>query len=233
MRHDGPIRRRFQHDLAALEGDTLGGLELVSDQLRRTTDAVVNRDAELAELVIAEDRIIDGRHRHVHDRVVAILACQAPVARDLRLLVALLETTCETARMGNQCVGIAKLVALDAGQSPCDAQITQDLEEMGFLALGEVEQARHAFADRDVRSAAALAIRNEAMSRLNRRVFRQASDAGADSARREWAMRMILAARALERVGDHAVSVADRGIYLVTGHMPQRDRFPLPAGAMP
>ena len=101
----------------ALEARALDGLDLVVGALERTIEAVEHQDIELAELVVADDDGIDGRYLEVHQAILTLLATQAPVATDLRLISALLHVMKYIERMGDQCVNIAKLIPL-AGHEP-------------------------------------------------------------------------------------------------------------------
>src|SRR5687767_7967296 len=110
-------RAHFQDELLALERSALGGLDLVSEALDRALETVCNQDIELASMVIADDDRIDGRYLEVHQGILSLLALQAPVAGDLRLVAALLHVIKHVERMGDQCVNMAKLVPL-AGHEP-------------------------------------------------------------------------------------------------------------------
>ena len=109
------VRLHYQEDLANLEQRALGGIDLVIASLDRTLEAVEHKDAELAELVIADDDRIDGRYLEVHQEILTMLATQAPVATDLRLISALLHVMHSIERMGDQCVNIAKVIPLTGG----------------------------------------------------------------------------------------------------------------------
>ena len=101
-----------------LEEQALGGLDLVAQTLDRTREAVQQQDIELAEMVIADDDLIDGRYLQVHQGVLSLLALQAPVATDLRLVAALLDVIKHIERMGDQCVNVAKLIPLAGNEPP-------------------------------------------------------------------------------------------------------------------
>src|SRR4051812_37556861 len=96
--------------MAELEEAALGGLDIVVEQLDRTLEALEHVDVELAELVIGDDDRVDGRYLEVHQGVLSLLALQAPVAGDLRLVAALLHVIRNVERMGDQCVNIAKVI---------------------------------------------------------------------------------------------------------------------------
>src|SRR4051794_27864056 len=96
-------RLHYQEELERLEASGLGGIDLVIASLDRTLEAVEHQDIELSELVIADDDRIDGRYLEVHQEILTLLATQAPVATDLRLISALLHVIHSIERMGDQC----------------------------------------------------------------------------------------------------------------------------------
>jgi phosphate transport system protein len=210
-------RIHFQEELGKLEEQALGGLDLVSATLERVLEALEHQDVELASLVIADDDRIDGRYLEVHQGILSLLALQAPVAGDLRLVAALLHVIKHVERMGDQCVNIAKLIPLSGNEPPVQRDILERVEEMGRLARSEVRQSKQAFELRDLALAEDLVRQDEQINRLNREIFRLALDAGDDPDVREWAMHMILVARALERIGDNAVDVGEQTAFVVTG----------------
>src|SRR3954464_8790534 len=111
-------RLHYQDHLHNLSRNCLGGLDLVVASLNRTMEAVEHQDMELAELVIADDDRIDGRYLEVHQAILTMLATQAPVATDLRLISALLHVMHSIERMGDQCVNIAKVIPLTGHDAP-------------------------------------------------------------------------------------------------------------------
>ncbi len=116
-------RSHFQDELAELERQGLGGLDMVITALDRALETVQHQDVELASMVIADDDRIDGRYLEVHQGILSLLALQAPVAGDLRLVAALLHVIKHVERMGDQCVNIAKLVPLAGHQPPADEEM--------------------------------------------------------------------------------------------------------------
>jgi phosphate transport system protein len=210
-------RASFQEELHRLEEMALGGLDMVIAALDRSVESLTHRDVELAELVIADDDRIDGRYLEVHQGILTLLATQAPVAGDLRLVAALLHVIKHIERMGDQCVNIAKMVPLDGSDPPVEPQIMDRIERMGRCARSEVSQAKQCFALRDERLAEDLVRQDEEVNKLNREIFRIALDIGDDADRREWAMHMILVARCLERIGDNAVDIGEQTAFVVTG----------------
>jgi phosphate transport system protein len=210
-------RLHFQEELTELEASALGGLDLVVMQLDRVMEALAQRDIELAQLVIHDDDRIDGRYMEVHQGVLSLLALQAPVAGDLRLVAALLHVIKNLERMGDQCVNIAKLIPLAGHEPPVRAEVLDRVLRMGRAARSEIGQAKRAFAGRDVELAEDLVRQDRELNHLNREVFRLAVEIGDDADTREWAMHMVMMSRALERIGDNAVDIGEQTAFVVTG----------------
>lgn len=212
-----PLRRHFREELVATEQQALGGLDMVIGQVDRCIEALEHQDVELAELIILDDDRLDGRYLEVHQGVLSLLALQAPVAGDLRIVAALLHTIKHVERMGDQCVNIAKLIPLTGHEPPVQAEILERVLRMGRAARDEVALCRRAFAERDVRLAEALVVQDREINALNREIFALAVSLGVDTDTREWAMTMTMVARAFERIGDNAVDVGEQTAFIVTG----------------
>jgi len=210
-------RVHFQDELRALEEQALGALDLVVATLDRTLEALEHQDIELASIVVHDDDRIDGRFLEVHQGILSLLALQAPVAGDLRTVAALLHVIKHAERMGDQCVNIAKVMPLVGHEPPVDQELLERIFKMARLARSEVAQAKQAFTLRDVSLAQDLVRQDEEINALNREVFRRAVEIGTDEDRREWAMTMMLVARALERIGDNAVDIGEQVAFVVTG----------------
>jgi phosphate transport system protein len=210
-------RVHFQDELRGLEEQALGALDLVVTTLDRTLEALEHQDIELAAIVVNDDDRIDGRFLEVHQGILSLLALQAPVAGDLRTVAALLHVIKHAERMGDQCVNIAKVLPLVGHNPPSDEELLQRIFKMGRLARSQVAQAKQAFVLRDVSLAQDLVRQDEQINCLNREVFRRAVETGTDEDRREWAMTMMLVARAIERIGDNAVDIGEQVAFVVTG----------------
>jgi phosphate transport system protein len=211
-------RIHFQQEILRLEEQALGGLDMVVGILDNALESLAHCDAELAAIVVADDDRVNGRYLEVHQGVLSLLALQAPVAGDLRLVAALLHLVKHLERIGDQCTNIAKMVPLLGHEPPTDDEIVARITAMGAQARSQVRQARQSFALRDPELALDLARQDDTLDRLNREIFRRAIDIGGDDADlREWAMSMILVARALERIGDNAVDIGEQTVFVVTG----------------
>jgi phosphate transport system protein len=211
------VRLHYQEELASLEQRALSAIDLVVASLDRTMEAVEHKDSELAELVIADDDRIDGRYLEVHQEILTLLATQAPVATDLRLISALLHVMHSIERMGDQCVNIAKVIPLTGHDAPQHDSMVERILMMGKQARSMLSQAKKAFEGRDVELARDLVRQDDLIDNLNKECFQIAVQVGDDIDTREWAMTMMLVARALERIGDNAVDIGEQVAFVVTG----------------
>jgi len=210
-------RLHYQEELEELERRALSGLDLVVAAMNRTLEAVEHQDIELAELVIADDDRIDGRYLEVHQEILTLLATQAPVATDLRLISALLHVMHSIERMGDQCVNISKVIPLTGHDAPQHADMVSRILRMGNQARSMVSQAKKAFEARDVELARDLVRQDDVVDDLNKECFALAVEVGDQKDVREWAMTMLLVARAVERIGDNAVDIGEQVAFVVTG----------------
>lgn len=210
-------RTQYQEELDRLEGSALDGLNLVNAALERTLEAIEHQDVELAQLVVVDDDRIDGRYLEVHQSLITLLATQSPVATDLRLISALLHVLKSVERMGDQCVNICKMIPLSGNEPPADREMVKLILSMGGQTRTLISQAKRAFGDRDIELAQDLVRQDDVVDNLNRECFRLALEIGDDADRREWAMTMLLAARAIERIADNAVDIGEQVAFVVTG----------------
>src|SRR4051812_11496397 len=210
-------RAEYLEELANLEASALGGLDLVNVALGRTLEAVEHQDVELAQIVVADDDRIDGRYLEVHQSLITLLATQSPVATDLRLIASLLHVLKNIERMGDQCVNVCKVIPMTGNEPPADGEMVALMLRMGRQTRAMISQAKHAFELRDVEMARDLVQQDDVVDDLNRDCFRLALEIGDDADRREWAMTMLLAARAIERIGDNAVDIGEQVAFVVTG----------------
>jgi phosphate transport system protein len=226
-------RSHFQQELEGLERSALVGLELVVQALDRALDTVLHQDVELAGIVIADDDRIDGRYLEVHQGILSLLALQAPVAGDLRLVAALLHVIKHVERMGDQCVNMAKLVPLAGHEPPAEQTMLDLIHRMGEQARRQAIQCGQAFERRDVEMAQDLVVQDDVIDRLNRDVFHHALELGDGSDRREWAMHMMLVGRCIERIGDNAVDIGEQTAFVVTGLFREFEDASHPVAAPP
>jgi phosphate transport system protein len=212
------VRTTFEQRLEGLEAKLLQMGQLVQSQVDRTLEALNSFDTTLADEVIVRDDQIDRTYVEVEQEILRTLALQAPVAKDLRLVAGVLHINSHIERMGDLCVNMAKFVRITKDYPPVP-EIQATLTEMGGHAQRLVAAAMTAFARRDVELAERLPIMDQPLDRLNSQVFMQIERAGEDDRALEWASRMILVARYLERLGDHSVDIGEQVVFIVTGEV--------------
>src|SRR3954447_11375559 len=177
--------------------------------------ALQERDVELADEVIAYDDEIDRLFLGIEESIRSLLALKAPVARDLRLLLAMLHINLLLERSADGCVTVAKLTKLVADAEP-DAALVGVLVEMGERAEEMIRVALDSFANRDLPGAESLVELDDLIDRANRRFVERLVDLMAEPELREWGLRMVVAARTIERIGDRAVDIGEQTAYLLT-----------------
>jgi phosphate transport system protein len=187
----------------------------VLSAVRGATRALEDRDVELAEEVIAFDDEIDSLFLGIESAIQALLALQTPVARDLRLLLAMLHINLLLERSADGCVTVAKLSRLVADVEP-DPALVEVLVEMGERAEEMVRVALDSFARRDLAGAESLVELDELIDHANRRFVERLVDVIAEPDMREWGLRMVVVARTIERIGDRAVDIGEQTAYLLT-----------------
>jgi phosphate transport system protein len=208
-------RSPFQSELDQLEASLQEEGALVLRILRGALNALSQRDVELADDVIAFDDDVDRRYLQIEAGIEQLLALQTPVAIDLRLVLAILHTNLHLERMADYGVTVAKLTKLVADVEP-DTALLQSLEEMGERAEEMIRVALDAFANRDLEAAESLVELDELIDRSNRRFVDRVVEIVGEPGMREWALRMVVVSRTLERIGDHAVDIGEQVAYLLT-----------------
>lgn len=193
---------------------TLG--ELSGIAVRQAVDAVVSHDEGLAEKVIAGDDEIDRSYLEIDQGLLALLALQAPVAADLRLISVIMHSSLHLERIGDQAVNIAKIVLITK-DLPSNAMIVQQIGEMGDIVVEMVRIAMDALRHRDPELCERLPTMDDPVDRLNRNMHFEVAKLAGHAEALDWGLHMNLAARALERVGDNAVDIGEQVSFLLTG----------------
>jgi phosphate transport system protein len=209
-------RTHFHEQLERVELQFLSMGELTSTAVQRSVEALVSRDEELALGVIADDDPIDELYLQIDGDLLQMLALQSPVATELRLVSAILHSCLHLERIGDQAVNIAKL-HLATKDLPSSQGLLQQLDEMGTHVVSMIRTVMEAFRDRDLELCLKLPKMDDPVDRLNRAAHLEALKLAGDPRALDWGMHMNLAARALERVGDNAVDIAEQTGFLITG----------------
>ncbi|HZB04047.1 MAG TPA: phosphate signaling complex protein PhoU [Actinomycetota bacterium] len=209
-------RRHFHEELEALELDVLGMGELAERALGRAMDVLGDWDDDEAEAIIAGDDEIDDRYLSVEQRWLELLALQTPVAKDLRLLTAILHINLHLERVGDMAVNIVK-IARETADLPANQTILAQLREMTDVVRPMIRTALDAFVRRDLKLATSLPELDDPVDRLNRNMYQEVAACAVNPPMLEWAVRMMIVSRQLERAGDHAVDIAEQVAFLLTG----------------
>ena len=209
-------RQHFAEQLEHVELQLLSMGELASSAVQRAVDALVRHDDAMAERVIEDDDAIDQLYLQIDHDILEMLALQSPVATQLRLVSAILHSCLHLERIGDQAVNIAKLY-LATRDLPPSQTLLQQLDEMGSQVVTMIRTVMEAFRTRDLELCMKLPKMDDPVDRLNRAAHLEALKLADDPRALDWGMHMNLAARALERVGDNAVDIAEQVSFLITG----------------
>jgi phosphate transport system protein len=212
------MRDQYYEQLDAIVDDLVNLTGTVRRAVAEATKALLQADAQIAESVIAGDRDIDEATEIIEERALLLLATQQPVATDLRQLVATLRMLTDLQRMGDLSVHVAKVARRRMPDSAVPEHLHPIITQMATVADSMIDSASRIVANRDVKAAAKLEDEDDEMDRLRRDLFRSVLG-------EEWtygvepAIDLALLGRYYERIGDHAVSMARRVVYLVTGQI--------------
>ncbi|MGI8517417.1 MAG: phosphate signaling complex protein PhoU [Acidimicrobiia bacterium] len=223
------VRSRFHNEMAALEDALLGVADQAEVMVGLAVEAVCLPDMDLAAQVVQLDVKIDQTYLDVHNRWMNLMALQQPMAGDLRMMSVLLHLNTTLERMGDQCVNIAKMAQVTYGLPRSETIITH-IREMGDLVRPMIRTGVEALVRRDLDEARLLPAMDEPVDRLNRNMYKEVVECGPDPALLEWATRMVLVARALERIGDQVVDIAEQTAFLLTGDLMEFNEEAFPGG---
>jgi phosphate transport system protein len=193
---------------------TLG--ELAGNAVQSSVEALLEHDDAGAARVVAGDDEIDEIYLELDNRLLSLLALQAPVAADLRLVSVIMHSSLHLERIGDQAVNVAKMYQVTRDLPP-NATILQQIGEMGHIVVEMVRVAMDALKRRDLELCMRLPKMDDPVDRLNRNMHFEVAKLADDPKALEWGMHMNLAARALERVGDNAVDIGEQVAFLVSG----------------
>lgn len=212
-------RPALEQALEQAEHNVLDRLEGVRGLLAEAMASTLECDTDRASRVLARARELAQVHAHVHQEVMALIARQAPVAGDLRLVMGLLQANDRIARMEAQCVDIATLCTSIPDRESASPSQLSCLAEMAKLVDRQVAEAASALRERDIGTVRSVQELDLEVNRHNRACFDLAVHDGADETRRSAAFYGALMARALERIGDNAVEIAQLVTFVVTAQL--------------
>ena len=213
------MREAYRVELDELAGELAGMCSMVATAMELATRALLEADLRLAEQVIGDDAKVDDARSSCEEHAYALLALQAPVATDLRTVLAAIHAAESLERMGDLALHVAKAARRRHPQPVLPDKVAPYFQEMGRLAVELARQTEQVILTRNVERAEALEEADDEMDDLHRHLFTVIMD-------KEWphgvasAVDVTLLGRFYERFADHAVSVAKRMVFVVTGRMP-------------
>jgi phosphate transport system protein len=214
------MRDAYHGDLAAISDQLVEMTRLTGSAISRATTALLDADLELAETIIEQDRAVDKLRDELDEKAFEILARQQPVATELRIVVTSLRMSADLERMGDLALHVAKVARMRYPVGAVPPELRATMLEMGQVAERIVAKAGSVIALRDIDQALELEQDDDEMDRLHGQLFRVLLD-GSWRHGIETAVDVTLVGRYYERFADHAVSVARRVVYLVTGQYPE------------
>ncbi|MFF4214018.1 phosphate signaling complex protein PhoU [Streptomyces sp. NPDC001796] len=210
------MRVAYHEELGAISDGLVEMANLVGSAIGLATTALLDADLQLAESVISADQRVDDLQRDLENRAIAVLARQQPVATDLRVVVTSLRMSADLERSGDLAQHVAKLARMRYPERAVPRDLRRTILEMGQLAQRLMAQAAEVILTQDVKAALQLEQDDDRMDELHRATFQHLMDERWQHGV-ETAVDVALVGRYYERFADHAVSVARRLVYLVTG----------------
>ncbi len=218
------MRESYHESLDSVIDDLVNMNQQVQQAVRLATQALLEADLTIAEQVISEDATLDRMHDDLEARCFTLLARQAPVAGELRTIVAAMRMVADLARMGDLAAHVAKIARLRYPEKAVPWTLVPNFQMMARVAQEMVETAGRALQERNAHDAGKLADSDEEMDELRRGQFRVLMG-------KEWpysveaAVDVALLGRYYERIADHAVIMASRVIYVITGTTPAGENW--------
>lgn len=210
------MRDAYHDQLDELTASLVRLTGLVAGALGRATQALVDADLDLAQQVISQDAAVDAMYADIEQQAFDLLARQQPVAGDLRAIVTSLRIVADLERAGDYATHVAEVARRRHPSAALPAQLVPTVLEMGQMVQRIVAKAGAVISSRDLQLAGEIERDDDVIDALHQRLFGVLLDDGWDGGV-EAAIDVILCSRYYERAADHAVSVARRVSYLITG----------------
>ncbi len=210
------MERHFDEELKELKAKLLQMASLAEESIARSVKALVERDAKLAEEVIAADEVINFLEIEVDELCLKLLALRQPIATDLRFIASAMKINSDLERIGDLSVNIAERT-LDLIEEPLLKPLI-DIPRMAQLAQKMVKDSLDAFVNRDPELARDVCRRDDAVDQLNHQIFRELlTYMIQDPKTITRSVDLILVGRHLERIADHATNIGEDVVYMVKG----------------
>ena len=209
-------REDFERNLKGLQEDVVQLSSRVEKAIFKSIEALKERDITASQKVVDDDDVIDEEQQAIEDRCIDLIALEAPMAGDLRVLIAAMMVANELERMGDYAEGIAKISVSMGNLPPLKPLI--DIPRMADKSVEMLRRSTQAFVNRDVESATAVLLADDEVDDIYEQVYRELlTYMMADPSTIQRATYLLWVAHDLERVADRTTNIAERVIYLVTG----------------
>ncbi len=216
------LREHFHRQITSLQDGVLELGSMVDRQIARAVQALVERDFALAEAVVRDDTEVNRSRFHLDNICLSLLAQQAPMATDLRLIISVLAINVDLERMGDHAEGIARIVLLMRDEPLVKPLV--DIPLMAERGRSMLQQALDAFMKGDVEAAYAVGREDDEVDRLQDVVYRDLLEIMIkDPSTIEPCTHLLWVAHNLERIADRATNIAERVVFTVTGTLPEMD----------
>lgn len=211
-------RAHYDQQLRELEDDLLRMASMVESSIGRAVDALKTQNVDAARQIIAEDDVIDRAQYALEDKALSLIARQAPIATDLRLISAVISVASELERMGDYAEGIAEITIRGAREPLLKPLV--DIPRMADVVQRMIRHALDAFVRRDIEAARQLNAMDDEIDAITTRVQNELLQLMMQDPRNtERAMQLMFVTHNLERLGDRATNIGERLIFLVTGQL--------------
>ena len=211
-------REAYQRNLKELQDEVLVLGSMIEKALERSMQALKGRDLALAKQVLADDKHIDKKRYEIEEWALDIMSCQAPMASDLRILLAILSIVTDLERMGDHAAGNAKIAVMIGDEPPLKPLI--DLPRMNDRVIDMLHRSLNAFISHDAEAARKIVPEDDDIDNLYDQVFRELLTFMMEDPRTiTRATRLIWVGHNLERTGDRVTNICERVVFMVTGKM--------------
>ncbi|MGA2159561.1 MAG: phosphate signaling complex protein PhoU [Dehalococcoidia bacterium] len=211
-------RETYQRNLREIQDEVLVMGSMVEKALDRSMQALRTRDLDLAGKVVAEDLNVDKKRFEIEEQALDLIATQAPMASDLRILLATLSIVTDLERMADHAAGNAKIAIMIGNEPPLKPLI--DLPRMNEKTINMLHRSLDAFINHDAESARKIVGEDDEIDNLYDQVFRELLTFMMEDPRSiTRATRLMWVAHNLERTGDRVTNICERVVFMVTGKM--------------
>jgi phosphate transport system protein len=201
-----------------LQDEVLVMGSMIEKALERSMQALKGRDLDLAKLLIAEDQNVNKKRFEIEEKALDIITCQAPMASDLRILLAILFIVTDLERMGDHAAGNAKIALMIGNEPPLKPLI--DLPRMNDKTIDMLHRSLNAFITHDAEAARKIVPEDDEIDNLYDQVFRELLTFMMEDPRTiTRATRLMWVGHNLERTGDRVTNICERVVFMVTGKM--------------